>query len=224
MPIAENRVSYNVQFHLEDMRSPKSKETNMKIMANAELAAQCIGRENPLTAEDVNRYKNTRPGIPMTVFRDLNPVELGKIHELCPGIKGLEVTAEPVRDYPQGNIASQLIGYVSSEDPNTAEDRAEYFYYISDLVGRSGIERIYNEKLKGSPGCELVMVNSNGFVHEILDIPAEAVNGFDIQLTIDSAAQKTAERLLRGYTAAMTVMDAQSGEVLVMASSPTYAP
>ena len=223
-PIAGNRVSYNVRFHLAEMRESSPKKTIEHILHEADSISIRIGRKNPLTYESVLRHRNTRPGIPLEVFTDLNPVELGRISEMLPQIKGMEIAPEPVRDYPQGGIAAQVLGYVSSEDPQKADDRSEYFYYISDLVGRSGLEAVYNEKLRGSPGSMLVMVNSSGFIHELLEPPAPAMNGADIQLTLDTSAQKLCEELLQDYTGSMVVLNARTGEVLAMASSPTFNP
>lgn len=224
IPIVTNRVSYNAQFHLSEMKQSNLKKTIENILSESERMAICIGRKNPLTYDSVLRHKNLRPGIPLKVFTDLNRVELGRIMEMIPQIKGLEIAPEPVREYPHGGIAAQVLGYVSSEDPAKAQDRADYFYYISDLIGRSGIEAIYNEKLKGSPGNKLVMVNSSGYIHSLLESPTLARNGFDLQLTLDINAQKLCEKLLDGYTGSMVVMNARNGEVLAMASMPTYNP
>ncbi len=70
----------------------------------------------------------------------------------------------------------------------------------------------------------LVMVNSSGYIHELLEPPTHAQNGFDLQLTLDTHAQKLCEKLLDGYAGSMVVMNARTGEVLAMASAPTYNP
>lgn len=224
IPIVTNRVSYDAQFHLSEMRQSNLKKTINNILSEAERMSICIGRKNPLTYDSVLQHKNLRPGIPLKVFQDLNAIELGRVMEMIPQIKGLEIAAEPVRYYPNGGIAAQVLGYVSSEDPAKADDRADYFYYISDLVGRSGLEALYNEKLKGEPGGKLVMVNSSGYIHSLLEAPTQTQNGFDLQLTLDVNAQKLCEKLLDGYTGSMVIMNARNGEVLAMASAPTFNP
>lgn len=224
-PLVENRVSWDVKLHLAELRGSTTAKTIGNVMAAAESAAARIGRKNPLTKEAVQRHMNYYPGIPLELFTDLTNAEHLSLAEQLPRIPGLEITAEPVRSYPQGAIASQIIGYTGPLDPNEAEDRGDYFYYIASLRGKSGLERLFDEKLRGMPGSRLALVNSAGFVHEYVESEeTEAQNGFDLCLTLDLKAQKTAERLLRGRTGAIVLLNAENGEVLAMASAPTFDP
>jgi len=154
----------------------------------------------------------------------LTDEERGRLDELFPPIRGLEVTAEPMREYPFGSLAAQLIGYVGNEDPSGADDRREYFYYLPSLEGRSGLEYQFNDKLSGKAGSQFVMVNSNGFVHEQLEEPTPPENGYDLRLTLDIKGQTAAERALKGHIGSIVVLSAESGAVRVMASSPTFSP
>ncbi len=222
--IVRNRPSFNVLFHPGEMTTERSRDQAKFIMDNADQVANVLGRENPLTLENVRRHLNYRPGLPLTAFKDLTEEERGRLDELYPPVRGLEVTAEPMREYPFGSLAAQLIGYVGNEDPGDADDRREYFYYLPSLEGRSGLEYQYNKKLSGKAGSQFVMVNSNGFVHEQLEEPTPPENGFDLCLTLDIDGQLAAERALKGRRGAIVVMSANSGAVRVMASSPTFPP
>jgi len=229
-PIVRNRSSYNVLFHLAEMTTERSRDRAKFIMNQADQIARVIGRKNPLALETVRRHLNTQPGLPITVFRDLSDKERGCLNELYPPIRGMEITAEPMRDYPsygeeeKNNLAAQLIGYVGNGDPGNADDRREYFYYLPSLVGRSGLEYQYNKILSGEAGSRFVMVNSSGFVYEELEDPTPPVNGSDLYLTLDIDGQLAAESVLEGFHGAIVVMDANSGAVRVMASSPTFLP
>ena len=222
--IVRNRPSFNVLFHPGEMATERSRDQAKYIMDKADQVAAVLGRYNPLTLENVRRHLNYQPGLPLTAFRDLTDEERGRLDELFPPIRGLEVTAEPMREYPFGSLAAQLIGYVGNEDPSDADDRREYFYYLPSLEGRSGLEYQYNDKLSGKAGSQFVMVNSNGFVHEQLEEPTPPENGYDLRLTLDIDGQIAAERALRGHLGAIVVMSAETGAVRVMASSPTFPP
>ena len=222
--IVRNRPSFNVLFHPGEMTTERSRDQAKFIMDNADQVANVLGRENPLTLENVRRHLNYQPGLPLTAFKDLTEEERGRLDELFPPVRGLEVTAEPMREYPFGSLAAQLIGYVGNEDPGDADDRREYFYYLPSLEGRSGLEYQYNDKLSGKAGSQFVMVNSNGFVHEQLEEPTPPENGYDLRLTLDIDGQLAAERALKGRRGAIVVMSANSGAVRVLASSPTFPP
>lgn len=223
--LAGNRASYNVQFHLSEMRKPgKRSKTVDHIMSELKRVAAAIGRKNEITGEDIAYHMNIYPGIPMTVFRDLSPAELARAAENSPPIEGMEIVAEPIREYHYGKLACHILGYVGPGDPKTQEDRSEYFYYIPDVIGKSGLEKLYDDKLRGTPGKKLVIVNHRGFIHEEVGKPSPAQKGFDIQLTIEARAQHIAEKLLSGKSGAMIVMDASSGAIIAMASSPGFDP
>lgn len=223
-PIVRNRPSFNVLFHPGEMTTERSRDQAKFIMDKADQVATVLGRSNPLTLENVRRHLNYQPGLPLTAFKDLSDEERGRLDELFPPVRGLEVTAEPMREYPFGSLAAQLIGYVGNEDPSDAGDRREYFYYLPSLEGRSGLEFQYNKKLSGKAGSQFVMVNSNGFVHEQLEDPTPPENGYDLRLTLDIDGQLAAERALKGRCGAIVVMNANSGAIRVLASSPTFSP
>ena len=222
--IVRNRPSFNVLFHPAEMKTERFRDRAEYIMNRADQVARVIGRENPLAIEDVRRHLNNRPALPIPVFRDLTDEERGSLDELYPPIRGLEISAEPMREYPFGSLAAQLIGYVGYEDPVKAGDRREYFYYLPSLAGRSGLEYQYNDRLSGKAGSRNVMVNSSGFEYKQLDKPVTPVNGSDLYLTLDRDGQLAAERVLEGFCGAIVVMDANSGAIRVMASSPTFFP
>lgn len=224
--LAGNRVSYDVLFHPSEMLLERSKDLSQFILDNAERAGAEIGRANPLTKTEIRRHLNMRPGLAITVFKDLSPEELGRLTEMHPPIRGLEISAQPVRDYPYGSFAAHMLGYVARDDRRMAPDRASYYYYLSDLSGRSGLERLLDDKLRGRPGRQTVVVNSNGFITESQDKEEwiEPENGFDVQLTLDLNVQSLAEEALKRRNGAIVVLDARTGAILAMASSPAYDP
>ena len=250
--LAGNTASYDVLFHISEMRRPgKRSRTVRHVLDEANRLAAAIGRTPVLAEKDINRHMNYYPGLPMTVFKELSAVELAKAYELSPGIQGMEIATSPQRIYPQGKCAGPLIGYVGREDPSSAVDRQNYFYYIPDTVGRAGLELAYDTwnpagirhdatlsedvsnpelpkeqraLLRGFPGKKLVIVDSRGFVSETVGAEIPAENGKDLVLTLDFRAQKIAENLLANVTGALVLLDASNGDILAMASNPSYDP
>ena len=221
--LAGNRVSYDVVFHISEMRQSGKFYRNVKhIHAQAVRALEVMGRAMNVTEKDIIHRMTIYPGIPMTIAQDLSAEELARITEMQPPIQGLEVVPAPRRYYPGKTFGAHLIGYTATSDPGTAEDRREFFYYLPDPVGRAGVEKLCNDALRGAPGKRLVIVDHRGFVHREEGKAQKAENGSDVILTIDARAQGIAERLLQGKRGAITVVDANTGELLVMASSPSY--
>lgn len=249
--LAGNTASYEIVFHISEMRRPgKRSRTVSYVLAEADRLAAAIGRLPVLTKKSITTHMNLYPGLPITVFKDITPFELAKAYEISPMISGMDIVTTPIRTYPHGKTAGQLIGYVGLDDPRAAEDRSSYFYYIPDIVGRAGLEKAYdtwdlpvkpqvpvaqepenpeipNEKralLRGFPGKKLVIVDTRGFVRETVGAEIPAENGKDIILTLNHKAQTIAEQLIANVSGAVVLLDASNGNVLAMASSPSYEP
>ena len=231
--LAENKPEFNIVFHLSEMRMPgAAKKTIEHVIASAERVARAIGRPNPLTEKKIRWHINYRPALPMTVFPALNQSELAAAAEIAPPIRGMEISTTPTRRYPMGRVACHLLGYVRKQPRDKAEDKDDYFYYLPDEVGVRGIEKAFDKLaateplpirgLRGSPGRSLFRVDFRGYVHERIGRAVPAKVGSDIVLTIDFKAQRIAERLLEGKKAAFVLLDASTGAVLAMASSPGY--
>lgn len=231
--LADNRPSYDVIFHLSEMRRPGQRsETIRFILDSARDVGALIGRTSDLRESDILRHINLRPGLPMTVFGDLDPEELGRVLDMARPIPGMEVTVRPVREYPEGRMACHILGRVGADDPRSAEDRDKFFYYIPDKIGITGLERKYDATidggpvplrgLRGEPGKRVIRVDHLGFVYETIGASVPSVNGHDLVLTLDYDAQKAAEETLADVVGAIVLIDAENGAVLAMASSPSF--
>ena len=225
--LAENRVSYDLNFYLEDMRRRGPAATAKHAYEIYQTLAATLDRPPVLKEEHIRHHVIYRPGLPMTAFTDLGDREIAKVFELQQIHSGLEVTPSAVRFYPHGELAAQLIGYAKREDPALALDRKDYFYYQSDLVGKSGLELFCNEfpsvrGLRGEPGFQLVKVDNFGFIREVLEETQGMISGNNVVLTLDAKAQTIAEELMRYKVGSMVVLNADSGEVIAMTSQPAY--
>lgn len=151
---------------------------------------------------------------------------------------GVNVVVQPVRSYPSATLASHIVGYtgrITEDDLKTKKDQ----YDLNDTIGRTGIESVFEEYLKGQDGTKQIDMAVDGTVTEEY-ITKEATKGSDVILTIDANLQKVTEEALASniqkireggfaqqYDAqagAAVVMNVKTGEILAMASYPWYNP
>ncbi|MBQ7401817.1 MAG: hypothetical protein IJW05_00120 [Lentisphaeria bacterium] len=247
VPLADNRPSMDVVFHVSEMRQPGSLGKTIDfITEKVQFVARAIGRTDFPTRNDISYHTSRTPGLPLTVFQDLTKEETAKAYEISASVPGMELVCDAIRVYPHGTLAGHLIGYVRKDDPGRADDRKSYSYYVPDVVGKSGLELACDNfpdspqspqsgddpavpvqkrpLLKGTPGKKIVVVDHRRFVRDSggPEIPAE--NGKSLILTMNFKAQKIAEDLIEGLSAAVIVMNSHTGEIIAMASAPSYAP
>ncbi len=195
-------------------------------------------------AELKKRVHDSRfsPFKPIPVAEDVPKEKLIYIREHqsdFPGVDGVQLTR---RDYPQGELAAHLLGYVGEINEKELAAKQADGYKQGDTIGKGGVEAAYEADLRGKPQIEKLEVDSKGKVLRTLGIQP-AVPGHDVQLTIDLDAQKLAEdSLLAGLQAAhnaydrntgkafvapagaAVVVDPRDGSVIASASYPTYDP
>jgi penicillin-binding protein 2 len=173
----------------------------------------------------VKRYSAGKRYSPIPIKRNLTPAELTFIdsHRDPGTFPELEVVQEPRRLYPQNGLAAHVIGYVgevSEAELNSSEFAS---YSQGEMVGKSGIEKQYNEVLKGVDGQRRVVVDVAGREHQVLE-SAEATPGQNLQLTMDLDLQAVAELALEGKKGAVIAIDPRDGSVLAMVSRPAFDP
>jgi penicillin-binding protein 2 len=156
-----------------------------------------------------------------------------------PGVGAVQLTR---RHYPHGNLAAHLLGYVGEINDRELAPRKAAGYKVGDTIGKSGVEAAYEGDLRGQPQIEKLEVDSKGRVLRTLGVQP-AVQGHDVQLTIDLDMQRQAEESLqqglersrRAYdrntgkffltpAGSVVVLDPRDGSVVAMASNPTYDP
>jgi len=231
--LADNEPELDLVFYPGEMRFPRFGQTVQYMMEAARQIARAIGREMPITEEKIRRHLNVRPGLPLKVFDRLDERETARALEEARLLRGVDVQSGSCRIYPQGELASNLIGFARPENPDRAEDRSRFFYYLPDLVGRAGVEKAFDRVttesgvplgLRGEPGYSLVEVDRLGYIHRDIIRKILPNHGHNVVLTLDSRAQRIAELLLRETyrSGAMVVLDAETGDILAAATAPGY--
>ncbi|HUZ96145.1 MAG TPA: penicillin-binding protein 2 [Edaphobacter sp.] len=160
---------------------------------------------------------------PIPLKQDITPDEQAFIEAHRNELPELETLDVQRRLYPRDGFAAHLIGYVGEVSEEMLDNPRYAFYDPGDVVGRSGVEETYDSVLRGTDGYKDVIVNSHGkelgHLGETLAIP-----GKDIRLTIDLDVQMAAEKALEGKIGAIIALDPHNGEVLALASRPTFDP
>jgi len=136
---------------------------------------------------------------------------------------GVDVVPYLTRRYPLGGLFAHVVGYVSRIDADDLDRLDPARYKGTSHVGRSGIERSYEDVLHGTPGYELVEVNADGRTQRVLQT-YPPIPGKNLYLSVDVRMQKAAEAAFAGRPGAAVAIDPRNGQVLAMVSVPTFDP
>lgn len=185
--------------------------------------SRVLGLEIDIVKERVSKYEAFPAFYPIVIKDDLGDKEVALIESRRLEFPELLIEAEPKREYLLGNFASHVIGYMQEVTPDELRSGKASTNRIGDLVGRSGIEKEYEERLVGVRGRVLEVVDSLGRKKEEMS-RREPVKGDDIKLTLDFKLQNKAEELLQGKEGAVVVMHPKTGEILALASFPDFDP
>lgn len=180
-------------------------------------------------------YSSTRA---ITIAQDVSREVVSELSERSSNFPGISIVTEPIRTYTSGNLASHIIGYVGSITEEEYNNNKEE-YESDDVIGRTGIESVFEKYLKGKDGKKQIDMAVDGTVTGET-VTEEAQSGSQIVLTIDANLQKVAETALAnniqkiatgGFSkvydtkaGSVVVMNVKSGEILAMASYPDYEP
>jgi len=181
------------------------------------------GRDDSLSERKLVRHFNEQLLLPLPLVEDLDPDQYARLVEQIPVQSPIEIHTGTARYYPYGELAAHTLGYVQSVNPEPGEmpDDGIKTFTFKTKIGKTGLERSFDERLSGTTGSEIWRVDPLGFQHERLEmIPPE--QGGDLITSIDVDLQQAAETALGDRTGAAVALDVRTGEVLVIASRPAY--
>lgn len=199
---------------------------------NAQDARKIMGVRYEISS---NGYSSTKAVI---VSKNISKTSMLEISEKNSEFPGINIVTKPTVNYESGTLASHILGTVGKITESELEGKEEE-YDINDIIGKTGIQYVFEKYLKGENGTKQIDMAVDGTVTDEY-ITKEAVAGSDVILTIDANLQKVAEEALKndiekiasgGYAetsdakaGAVVVMNVNSGEVLALASYPNYEP
>lgn len=172
---------------------------------------------------DKIRRMSTRPQIVVKDELSRDDMAWVESHRDNATFPEMEVIKSWRRLYPQDGYAAHVIGYVGEISESELDQPQFIDYHQGDVIGKDGIEREYDGKLRGIDGERRVLVDSMGRERQV-DKPKDAVPGKDLQLSLDLDLQSVAELAMEGKHGGVVALDPRSGEVLAMVSRPTFDP
>ncbi|MEB6588469.1 penicillin-binding protein 2 [Pseudomonas asiatica] len=181
-----------------------------------------------LTADDRALFEKRmrqgrRPFEPVPILFELNEEQIARVAVNQFRLPGVEVVAQLVRHYPQGAHFAHSVGYVGRINEKELKTLDPVNYSGTHHIGKTGIERFYEEALHGQVGYEEVETNARGRVLRVLK-RTDPKPGKDIVLSLDIKLQEAAEAALGGRRGAVVALDPRTGEVLAMVSQPSFDP
>ncbi|MBI2928007.1 MAG: hypothetical protein HYY24_20215 [Verrucomicrobia bacterium] len=200
----------------------------VRVVSNlvAQVSAM-VGQPIPFDAARFNRHSDNLRALPWPILEHLTPAQVARFVERSVDLPGVELEVEPQRSYPQTTLAAHLIGHLLRTNSAPEDAEIAFNYRLPDFKGELGLEALFDEQLRGKAGVKTMLVNNLSY-RESEQITTAAEPGQNLVLTIDLPIQLAAERALRSagpnVRGAAVVLHAQQGDILALASSPSFDP
>lgn len=246
--LVQNRASYEVDFYLPEMvkgyrervgRPPETeyratingmpkdlKEADIVKIVNDGVVPRLdeLDLARDYNANKLQKHYRTNTEVPFSYIKDINFETMAKFSEHDVGLPGVDIAIKPVRSYVYGALASHLLGYVGQPDDMNKDEAKKYTFYQGDVEGKTNVEKAMDEYLRGKPGVRYLRRNAKGVIDGVVrEEPPQA--GANVILTLDAKLQAITEEALRAVgRGAVVVVDPNNGNILAMASVPSFDP
>jgi penicillin-binding protein 2 len=212
--LADNRASFKVSLIRENVK-------------DLEASLVAVGRLLEIDVETlrsrIEQYKDLQQFEPIVIKDGLSSVDVAPIESRRLEFPELVVDAEPQRFYPKGGLAAHVLGYLQERTPEEIRAEPDRAVRAGEMVGKTGVEMQYDDILRGEDGKIIEVVDSLGRVRAE-KARQNPVQGGDVILTLDYRLQALAEEALEGREGVVVALDPRSGEILALASFPTFDP
>ncbi len=213
-PLADNFVTYSLEVTPEQVKDLPGLLREFGAMLN-------------LSESDVEQFyalKAKRKGFESVPIRlGLTEEEVARIAVRQPWLEGAEIRTRMMRTYPYRDLTAHVVGYIARINEKELANLDPAQYLGTFFIGKNGLEKSYEAILHGKTGHEEYEANVKGRVIRSLGTTM-AINGADLHLSLDIGLQKTAMEALGHYHGAVVAIDPRNGEVLALASNPSYDP
>ena len=219
--LVDSRPIYNVILSREDIK-------NLDLSQFIEPFSNGLDIDPEYLKERLNQIQTQPAFESIRIKENATPADVAWVDAHALEYPQLRVEAQPQRRYPENGTLCHVLGYVGEISPEQLElpRYKEKGYKPGDIIGREGIEAVYDHLLRGRDGYRKVVVDSRGRIQDIIE-EVEPQPGQDLVTTVDLDLQLVAEEQLRNSPRGRGViiaMDPNNGEVLAMASAPTFDP
>ena len=219
--LADNQPSYCITLFPEEIRSPKLSKTISNAMVTITNVARVTGLTPRLDRDDIEKHIDWYRPLPLVLWQNIGPTEMARFSEQAVGIPGVGLHTQATRRYPYSPYTSHLTGYVGEVESRADADEERSNYYLDEMVGRAGLEKLFDPFLRGKAGSKLVQVDVG--IYRYRDLMRSAPKpGGDLRLTLDMEVQLLAHQALGTNRGAVVVLDPNNGDVLGMVSGPGY--
>ena len=218
------------QFSLDRKQRDQLFEDARYVVASNVVAqiGGCLQQPLSLDPTGFDRHYNAKLFLPFPVVRNMDPNQIARFEEWSATPPGVDLEVQSARVYPYKTTAAHLLGRLSYDDSSAEGEDAFFWYRLPDYRGVLGVEYAADSYLRGQAGAKAVLVNHRGF-RQTENFWSPTVPGTNVILTIDLQIQQATERALEnadvGYKpvrGAAVVMDVNNGNILALASAPTY--
>jgi len=212
--LVDSRPSFDLIFVPEDSESPE---------ATLRLLARYLRRDEGEILKAFEENKSRAAFDELVIGRDIEWSEIVAVEAHQLDLPGVSLRARPRRSYADGPMAAHVLGYLGEINQKQLKILKEQGYVIGDEIGQYGLERRWEELLRGQSGGQQVEVDALGrrvrVLHEVTDVP-----GYTVHLTLDRQLQETAYEALKGKQGTIVALDVRNGAILVLASTPAFDP
>jgi penicillin-binding protein 2 len=212
--MVDNRPSFDLGIVLKDAHPLEN--TIGKLVECTDLTFEEI-------KEKISKNESTSPYKAIVLKQDIDRNLLAAVEVNKFNLPGIVVDVRIRRHYIRGKSASHLIGYLGEISKKELESGLYPDYKSGDLIGKFGVEKSYEKFLRGNRGGRQVEVNATGQIVRVLNT-IDAQPGHNTYLNVDRLLQETAEDLLGERAGAVVAMDPNTGQILVLANSPSFDP
>ena len=180
-----------------------------------------------LTQEDIDRFKNrietSKKTERVTLKLNLTETDIARFSEVKFQFPGVNIETQMTRYYPHGELFAHVIGYVGRINDKELKAIDKDSYAGTNLIGKIGVEKSYEDLLHGVPGYESVEADAHGNILRHLG-RKESTRGNDLYLSLDYGLQTVAAEQLKDRRGAIVAIDPRTGEILALVSSPSFNP
>jgi penicillin-binding protein 2 len=223
-PLAQNRVSHNLSIVFPTPLDFTDQQIIQYVERQISLAKSLTSRPINWSTEGAIQHYRNRGVIPFDIATDLPETEVQSLKKNLP--EGLTLRATYVRFYPQGQLAGHVVGYTGRTSGSNTKTLQNADLLWPDSEGRDGLELTFDDQLRGKMGQLHLIFDKNGRVTG-QNIAVAPEPGYNVVTTLDMDMQRLAEKILQKRCkrgGALVVVDPHTGEVLAMASWPTFNP